>query len=718
MAAGSFALVSGSGQALPTTSWATYDPGTIDTDADSILSESSGVFTPQDEGYYLIVFEAKHTITHNNRHNWECKIQRNDTDVAGGFGSAYSRNNGNDLSWGRASIIQHFDGSTDDFRIQLRRDVGDGTVAGTHDWMRVKVVQITAGASTATPFLHVGTPTSAAYGGDTPTVVSGWDVITETDDTVLELSADDTITLKENGRPFLISYGIPTDATGGARTGRVTDLTLDGTRIAHSVAHAYQRDAGTRYATPETLALAIPDQTTEDVQIRCWGRTVTSWGTFSNGNWTASSARSGIMAIALPADADVALFDGSTGTTMSGNATTDLPVFDTESVAGTAFTRDSSTALTTSAATDTFLFGSVGAERTASSGTRQSNAVRWEREGVDETSFTEMGDYLRGDQGSADHYNGVYSSLWLGTTTAGDTFNLEKFDPGTDDGANDATFAAGAFAIELSSLADSGGGSTTVDPVGSSAAVASATASVAATAEVDGAGSSAAVASATASVAATAEVGPAGTSVAVASAAADVGSTTVVGPVGSSVPVTSATAAVEGTTDVAAVSSTAAVASAAASVAGTAEVDPVGSSAAVSSDVAGVSATIPIDPTGTTTAVTSATASIAGTAQIAPTGSTVAVTSDTANVGGSVEVPVDPVGTTITVVSQTAAITATADVAPIGSTVTVISAAVSQQTEPEGGGSTHPRRRRKYIEDKEYGYNDDDEALLLFALSR
>lgn len=459
MSAGSWALITGSGQAIPTTSWADIDMGSITTDADSILSESAGVFTPQSEGYYLIIPEAQHQITHNNRHNWEMQLHRNGAAVAGAINSGYARNNNNDLSWAQLFAIQHFNGTTDTFKVQHRREVGDGTPAGTYDWTRVKVIQLTEGAASATPFGHYGTPTSAALGGTTPTATSGWDVITETDDTVLELQAGGSdIRCKVADRPVLLVYGLPSDAAGGSRTGRISDVTLDGARIAHSVDQEYCRDAGTDFCAPAGIALAVPDAADEDLNVRVWGHTGPGWGTWVDANWSLSSAagRAGIMALALPADVDYAIWEHTTGgTSIAGAGVVDLPQSDVAvSSNGSKFTRDDADDVTVPGAHGVLAVAAMLAERTAASGTRHTFAVRFEREGVDE-SDTAQGDYLRGDQGSADHYNASACAVWVGDTTAGDTFQLEKYDPGTDDGANDVLEFAGSFYLDLSTLASS-----------------------------------------------------------------------------------------------------------------------------------------------------------------------------------------------------------------------------------------------------------------------
>ena len=480
MSAGSIAQVTGSGQGLPGTSWALNDFGSVATDVDSILSASSGVYTPQEQGYYLIIAESKFNSTHGNRLDIEQKIQKNSTDYAGAVGSDYSRNTANDMSWQRSSMVAYFNGSTDTFRIMDRRDTGAGTPAGAYTWTRIKVVQLSAGDSDSLAYGHYGTPTSAAYAAagapDASSVVDGWDVITENDTDSIELQVGGTdITLKRTDRPYLVLYGFPTDATGVGRTFRLSDLTFGGTRINHSFGHAYQRDGANQYAVPEGMALIAPSSS-DDLNARIWlyeDNKATHWGTCNAEGWTLSSAagRAGIMVVELPADTDFAIFDDATANqTWSGSATTDLNFAATESDAGTNFTKDSSTAVSVDAAANVMAYAAYLIERTASSGTRGSNAARWEVEGTDKTTETEFGQYIRGEQSADDEKNTALGVTHIFAASAGDTLNLEKFDPGTDDGNNDVTSMGGAFFIDLDTLVVSS--TTDYDETGRTVAVA------------------------------------------------------------------------------------------------------------------------------------------------------------------------------------------------------------------------------------------------------
>ena len=451
---GSFATYSGSGQAYPGAGYSTIDVGSENVDADGLVTEAAGVFTPSTAGYYLILAEGRFDATHNNRANIAWKVQKNATVIAGAGGSGYERNSTNQYAYMTCRAILLFNGTTDTFEIRHRRDIGAGTPAGTYGATNLKLIYL--GASL--PYARYQTPTAGAFSGATATAIAGWDVVTESDTAVIELQAGGTaFRLKEANRPYLIIYGLENSDAGSLRTTRVSDVTLAGTRIGHSAGYAYQRDSTTQYARPNGIALVYPTSANQDVNIRCWGYdddAATLWGTFSTGAWTLDSSAntSGVMIIALPATTDVAIYDDTVGgDTISGAATTDLTIIDTEVKAGTNFTKDSVTDITVASATDVLAIGTIMVERTASNGTRNTSAIRWELEGVDQTD-TEQGEYLRGEQGTNDTKNMAITSIFTGAVASSDTFQLEKFDPGTDDGAFDEVSWGGAFFIDLETL--------------------------------------------------------------------------------------------------------------------------------------------------------------------------------------------------------------------------------------------------------------------------
>ena len=143
------------------------------------------------------------------------------------------------------------------------------------------------------------------------------------------------------------------------------------------------------------------------------------------------------------------------------------------------------------------------------------------------------------------------------------------------------------------------------------------------------------------------DVDPVESSVAVASATATVTGQTDVAPVESSVAVASAVTDVEGQTDVAAVESSVAVASATADVTSPVPVDPVESSVAVTSATATVTGQTDVNPTESSVAVASAVTDVEGQTDVAPVESSVAVASAVADVGGAVVV--DPVASSVAV---------------------------------------------------------------------
>jgi len=452
MAAGDFAKYSNSSQGIPGTTYSNLNINIEDSDTGSIVTESSGIFTPSQPGYYLILATGRFDATHNNRVNVVWDVLQNGSGIAGSSGSGYARNNANPYAYVRAGSILYFNGTTDTFSVRHKRDSGAGSPAGSYGWTRLKLVHL----GDNLPYARYGTPTSGGYGGNTPTDIGGWDVITETDTSVLELEGGIDISLKDPNRPYLIIYSLDNSDSGGARTTRVSDITLNTTRIGHSGGYAYQRDSANQHAIPFGIALAHPT-TQGKIRIRCWGYdddAATLWGTFNNGSWTLSSnsEEAGVMIIALPPTTDTAIFNDTTGgDTISGTSTVPLTIMDTEIKSGTNFTKDSDTSITIGTSSDIFAWGTIMVERTSSSGIRNTSATRWQLEGVDQDDSA-YGNYLRGEQGTQDAKNMVLSSNYTDSVNAGDTFILEKFDPGTDDGQFDETSWGGAFFIDLKTL--------------------------------------------------------------------------------------------------------------------------------------------------------------------------------------------------------------------------------------------------------------------------
>jgi len=469
--AGETALISGSGQAMPGTSYAAFDFGSITSDPDNIVTEvSAGVFRPDQAGYYLIIAEAEFEATHNKRSNCEYKGRKNSTDVVGWHGSSYGRNNSNDFQHARVPTVLPFNGTSDTFDFQAIRDAGAGTPAGTHNNTYVKLVRLTD-TTTGIPYLHVGTPTAGAYGGEGYSVTTGWDVITETDDTVLSLENGQDIRLKETGRPYLIVYGAKNSDNGGARTTRVSKLFYNDDPMHHSAGYAYQRNSADQHAVPNGIGLVRPSVADLDVDLRIAGYVdnhAVLWGTFDNGTWTLSATEAGMFAIALPVGTNIGVYEDETGNqTINGSGTVDINTFRTTVEEDSPFSRVSNTAVDITSATDVFILASLLVERTASSGTRGNYSTRLEIEGVDQAQ-SDATDFQRGEQGGDDTKNAVITSTFVGAVSADDTVNFEKYiKTSQNSGGNDVSDAAGAIFIDLGSLVAATGHTETItDNVG------------------------------------------------------------------------------------------------------------------------------------------------------------------------------------------------------------------------------------------------------------
>lgn len=463
MSAGSFAKVTGTGLALPGTTFALADWGTVTTDADSILTETSaGVYRPDSQGFYLIIAEGEHESTHNNRQNIQIKIQRNSADFAGAWNDGYSRNTANSLLWVRGYMIAHFNGTTDDFEIHYRRDAGGGTPAGTFNDQTIKVIQLNEGDANSLPYGHYGTPTTQSGHSNTWVQVAGLDVITENDTATIELQAGGAlIRLKEADRPYLFVYAMVNSDAGAGRTHRVARARHNADPIWNSLSSEYQRNAADQYASPAGMGLVRPGAANQDLDFEIIGYTLgTHWGVWDPGSWALSVAagEAGVMVIALPATTDIAIFEDETGVqTVSGTGLVDINAARTTvGTADSPFSRISNTDVDVTVATDILSHAAFLVERSTANGTRWTGGVRHEIETVDNAE-SRGGGYERGDQSSDDCMNCAIATTYVGAAALNDTLQIEKYSPdGNDGGGTFQTLQAGWFLIDLASLADVG----------------------------------------------------------------------------------------------------------------------------------------------------------------------------------------------------------------------------------------------------------------------
>jgi len=469
--AGERALVSSAGgQGLLGTSRANLDMGSVTYDPDSILTESSaGVYRPDEAGQYLIVASGQFTSTHDNRQNIKWIGSRNGTDVSGFVGSNYSRHNEADILIVQCYAILPFNGTTDYFEIDDIRDAGGGTPAGDYDWTYLKVIRLSDGA-TELPYGRYGTPASAAHSGqDVWSDITGWDVESETDTAVIADQDGTNIRFKEADRPYLLVYGLANSDSGAGRTTRLARVLHNSTLVAHSYGYTYQRNSADQWGVLTGMALIRPSTANQDINFEMAGYEDVNgvfWGVFDIGSWTLSSAANaaGFMVIALPDSTNIAVFEDLTAGQNTQDAGPDV-INHSRSTVGTAdspFTRQSNTDVDVTSAVDVLAVGTLAFERVTSSGERGAHGLRWEVEGVDDAT-SQGWTYERGDQNSDDCKNAATNCVYVGSPSANDTFQMERYRIGaSENGTNTDSMYAGSFFIDLDSLAASGTDDTAV----------------------------------------------------------------------------------------------------------------------------------------------------------------------------------------------------------------------------------------------------------------
>ena len=408
--------------------------------------------TIADAGNYLILYFMRQDNT-NVRIQIQTRVTLNGTALAGSYGYGYSRNNNNDELYARGAALALNVSADDEIAVEWRRDTDNGqvgTVAGVSELM---IVRLPDDADAA--YGHYGTPDASGLGGTTYADTSGWDVIRETDTSVIELQAGGSdIRLKPTDTNFLIIYGLAIDShTGNNRTQRIGRAVSGSTGIPQSHSYSYLRDQDTEYGSLYSMFLYRTSNADEDISIQA------QRGNAVNDNGAAmmtGANEAGIFVMELPSSAEVFISEDGTGNQVisGGGAITDLNLMRTvDHNDSGSFTQESTSTMQVEQDMDMLATASCQTDRTdEASGTRFTVGARFEIEGTDQTRG-QHGTYTRGNQGTHDTFNGSVNPAGIFTVSTNDSVQVETYDDG-DNGASDTTTAStcGFGALNLDTL--------------------------------------------------------------------------------------------------------------------------------------------------------------------------------------------------------------------------------------------------------------------------
>jgi len=220
---------------------------TVETNPDSIVSESSGVFTINETGTYLVLYgiDAGITGSSDTRTNGQSRVRQNGAQIPGSYSTAYRRNDANTETMFKCQFIGDFTASD---TVDVEWLIADVSFPLTSNPFTTYIQFIKLNSSTVRPygFYTDGTDTQS-FDGQTFVDVP-WDTVTlESDTNVIEKQAGNTaIRLKETGR-YLVTYSIPLTQANDDRSQRICQVTLGGTVVKASQSFTYLRETDNPY---------------------------------------------------------------------------------------------------------------------------------------------------------------------------------------------------------------------------------------------------------------------------------------------------------------------------------------------------------------------------------------------------------------------------------------------------------------------------------------
>lgn len=438
------------GAQIPGTSFAAFSFATEQRNDGAYTFTGNNNLNLDEAGNYLLIATLDLDDNSNGRANYEGRFSYTGSgNFVTLYGSGYSRNNNNDRAWVRVIGLVWGAEANDDVQLEMRRDTDAPTGGSIANQSHFQVVRLHDSAAVG---LYTDTSDTGAYGTQTWTDAPFNNIVLENDTSRIERQAGNTdFRIKQDNTSYLVGYGMAF-GTGGSRTQRVTKMVSDSADIENSFSYAYQRNAANEYASPNGLFVYRKGATAdEDLSVQVQ-RGVSDVA----GSAVRRASTSGLFIVELPSDAEVFISHDSTaaqdvsGTSGDFNAMRDVDYNDSA-----AFTQVDNATVNAEKAMDVLLVGQAYSERNpATTNARVTTGARFEIQGTDQTLGLH-GNYIRGDQGTQDTYNGAFTPAGLYAVNSGDDIQFEWFDDG-DNGATDLTLAdaVGFSALNLDSLED------------------------------------------------------------------------------------------------------------------------------------------------------------------------------------------------------------------------------------------------------------------------
>ena len=407
---------------LPTTTFAAPNgmfPTQDRNDASySFNSTTSTLTLPPDADGYLVTAAFEFVDTSNGRHNPQGRLvlSSGSGNFVASSGSGFNRNNSDDTAYVRAWAVIDSPSSAE-VQFQWRRDSDAPTGGTSASFLQVVPLYY------SNIGLYQSTQTSC-NGTTTPTSISGFTSVVQSDTSAIEISSGQTVATKTSGKRYLVLGGQYWQGIGAARTQRWMGLSVNSTFQNDVRSNSYGRnssnaDIGEIFTTVVEGVNSLESQVFLGEALGSFPAT----GGDVSGNTTGSNANHVLAVIELNDNAEVFRAVSGTQQDVSGTSRTSVEVFDSTSLLDTASfsTNATTTSVTANDDFDVLLGANLSGGYGSSSGSRYTGFSKFTIDGVEQDSSI-SGDFSRGSQGSQSTFG--YSSNMLSSHAVSDTETL------------------------------------------------------------------------------------------------------------------------------------------------------------------------------------------------------------------------------------------------------------------------------------------------------
>jgi len=495
----------GSTSLIPTTLWTSPSGlfGTEDRNDGSAYTwtDASARLTLPSSGLadgYLLIASFEFVDTSNGRCNPQAQwVQNSGTGTfLSGIVGGYNRQTSDDTSYCRVWAFVDNPSASATFDFEWTRD-GDIPTGGT---VRSEVQVVPLFYS---DWAAYSSGSASLYGGTTPTKVTGF---TGSDGANITI-ASDVVTLAGANKRYLCLGSYYRSGTGSIRTQRWGGFEVDGAFADHAKGYAYYRNSSNDEAGQ--FFTTVIDRATTDIDVelsiyRGDGVANNEGGTNVDGS-APSDAMNVMVFLELNDGCEVFRSTGSTSQEIATTGPVDIQavkVADVDFADSGSFSRASDVGVNAEQAMDALVGACIsGASASVTSSSRFTGYANITVNGAEDADSVN-GSYLRGEGGSQDCFGWSASLLGFQGLASGDDLGVSATELAGSQGHTSVVVQAGwvgLWAINLDTMADTGGGSGVV--------VSDVVASVASSAVTGAIGDPQLVSGATASAAASAVPG-------------------------------------------------------------------------------------------------------------------------------------------------------------------------------------------------------------------